>query len=230
MITLLGVGHVFDIKNAVENAILKRNPSLICLELDELRFNSLLNKGQKKKSPFFYRILASFQEKAAEEYGTEVGEEMLSAINTARKINAKISLIDMDARDMLKRILKYMSFKERIKFIISIFAGFFVKKEKIEEEMKRYEQNQSNYIEEFGKEFPTIKRILIDERNQFMANAIKKLSEEHKNMVVVIGDGHIEGLKVLLAEKEIEVIRLGELRNFDEKREGQNITYTYTWQ
>lgn len=228
MITLLGVGHVFDIKNAVENAILKRTPSLICLELDEFRFNSLLDKGQKKKSPFFYRILARFQEKTAEEYGTGVGEEMLSAINTARKINAQISLIDMDARDMLKRIFKYMTLKERIKFIISIFAGFFVKKEKIEEEMKRYEQNQSDYIEEFGKDFPTIKRILIDERNQFMANAIKKLSEKHKNMVVVIGDGHIEGLKVLLAEKEIEVIRLGELRNFDEKREGQSITYTYT--
>lgn len=227
MITILGVGHVFDIKKSVESVILRRKPSLICLELDSTRYHSLLNKGDKKKTFFFYRLLARFQEKSAEEYGTEVGDEMLSAIQTAKKINAQIALIDMDAREMLKRILKEMSFKERIKFIISIFAGLFVKKEKIEEELKRYEQNQSNYIEEFGKEFPTIKKILIDERNNYMANTIKKLSEEHSNIVVVVGDGHIEGLKVLLQEKEIEIIRLRELRNFSENE--QNITYTYTW-
>jgi pheromone shutdown protein TraB len=212
MITLIGVGHVFDISRNLENAIIQRNPSVVCVELDPARYHALTSKGSEREAPIVYRVLARFQERIAKKYGTQVGSEMLTAVETARKLNAKLAFIDMDANRIVANFWKTMTFKERVKFMLALFSSIFVRKKRIEKELKRFEENEDHYMEGFGREFPTAKRVLIDDRNVHMANAIKKINEEHENIVAVIGDGHVEGIRSLLGEKDVEIIRLSQLR------------------
>ena len=117
MITLIGVGHVFDINKSLENAIIQRNPQVVCIELDPVRYQALLSKGSDRDAPIVYRVLARFQEKIAKKYGTQVGSEMLTAIDTAKMLNAKLAFIDMDANRIVSNFWKSMTFKERVKFM-----------------------------------------------------------------------------------------------------------------
>ena len=58
-------------------------------------------------------------------------------------------------------------------------------------------------------------RKLIDERNDYMAEQIRTYAEKYDNIVVVVGDFHVEGLTKLLEGKEIRKIRLGDILNKD---------------
>jgi pheromone shutdown protein TraB len=225
MITLIGVGHVFDIKHNVEQLITERNPSVVCVELDKIRYKALVEKTPRDRSPLIYQLLARFQEKIADKYGVGVGEEMISAINTAKKIGARLAFIDVEATDSFDNFWNSMSFKERLKFTVGALGGLFVRKKTVERELKRFEKNQDQYMEMFGKEFPTVKRQLIDYRDKYMATAIKKINQNYDDIVAVIGDGHILGVKKELETQyqteekrlNIEIIRLSKVRAMKKK-------------
>jgi pheromone shutdown protein TraB len=87
-------------------------------------------------------------------------------------------------------------------------------------------------MEQIGKKFPTIKRVLIDERNMYMVQKLVGISGQHERVVAVVGDGHVPGLSKLLTEKNIafETVRLSDLRNQKESDSGSatasfNINY-----
>jgi pheromone shutdown protein TraB len=230
MITLIGVGHVFDINKSLETAIIKRNPSVVCVELDPARYQALYSKNRERDLPVVYMMLARFQEKIAKKYGTQVGSEMLTAIEAAKILNAKVAFIDLDASNIVANFWKSMTFKERIKFIFALFTSVFIRKKRIEKELRKFEENEGYYLESFEKEFPAAKRVLIDDRNVHMAESIKKISAEHENVVAVIGDGHVEGIKKLLSPSNVEIIRLSQLRageseNVDEVTISYEISY-----
>jgi pheromone shutdown protein TraB len=206
MITLIGVAHVFDISKSLENAIIKRNPAVVCVELDAARYQALYSRDSNREAPFVYKMLAGLQENIAKKYGAQVGSEMLTAIETAKTLNAKLAFIDMDASKIVSNFWRTMTFSERVKFLFALFSSLFMK------ELKRFEENDQFYLESFGKEFPTAKRVLIDDRNIYMAKAIKKINEKHENIVAVIGDGHVEGIRRLLDPVDVEIIRLSQLR------------------
>jgi pheromone shutdown protein TraB len=229
MITLIGVAHVFDISRSLENAIVKANPSVVCVELDPARYHALYSKGKERELPFIYMMLARFQEKIAKKYGTEVGSEMITAIETAKTLNAKLAFIDMEASKIVAQFWKSMTFSERVKLFFALFTSIFIRKKRIEKELERFEENDEYYMESFGKEFPTAKTILIDDRNVYMAESILKLSEKYENIVAVIGDGHVEGIKKLLQTPDIEIIRLSQLRS-SESQKVDEVTISYNIQ
>jgi pheromone shutdown protein TraB len=229
MITLIGVGHVFDISRNLENAIIARNPSVVCVELDPARYQALYSKERATDVPFIYGMLARFQEKIAKKYGTEVGSEMITAVETAKMLNAKLAFIDMEASKIVADFWRSMSFSERVKLIFALVSSIFVRKKRIEKELARFEENDEYYMESFGKEFPTAKTVLIDDRNQYMAQSILKLSEKYENIVAVVGDGHVEGIKKLLQTPDIEIIRLKQLRESDPKHSDE-VTISYVVQ
>ncbi|MEW6069723.1 MAG: TraB/GumN family protein, partial [Candidatus Thermoplasmatota archaeon] len=107
--------------------------------------------------------------------------------------------------------------------------GLLVRKKRLEEELEKFEKTYDQYIEIFGNEFPTVKRILIDERDQHMANALRNLCSKHKKVLAVVGEGHTEGLKKLLSDLEIEIIRLSELRKMAVKsKTASEVSVGYT--
>ena len=220
MITLIGVGHVFDIKRNIEQLIIERSPHVVCVELDKVRYQALLSNEPREGAPIVYKMLARFQERIAKKYGVGVGEEMISAIDTAKKIGAQLAFIDIEASNTFDQFWRSMSAMERLKLTLGAFGGLFVRKKHIERELKRFEKNQDSYMELFGREFPTVKKALIDNRDKYMANAIHKISQRYDNIVAVIGDGHILGVKKALETKsepatqelELEIIRLSKVR------------------
>jgi len=224
MITLIGTGHVFDLTNALLAIFEEKQPDAIAVELDQERYQALLlrntdpstYKNAKKNLPAIYKILATFQENMAEQYGVNAGDEMLTAITYSQSHQLPVAFIDANAQSLFIHMWKTMPFLEKFKLLISGLGGFFISKKKVESELKSYEENFDSYIEEIGKKFPTIKRTLIDERNEHMAQRLTKLHETYQRIVVCIGDGHVPGISKLLEHQQIpyETIRLQELQTW----------------
>jgi len=225
MITLIGVGHVFDIGREIENIILNRKPGIVGVELDPARYHALMSKEPKKNVPFVYRMLAVFQQTIAKKYKVSVGSEMLAAIETAKKIGVGIAFIDMESTYVFSKIWKSMGFSERIKLLFSGFAGIFVRKERVEKEIEKFETEYDRYMEILDSEFPILKKVLIDERNNYMSNRIRELNKKYENIVAIVGDGHIEGMKKLLDDLNPEIVRLSALRKTS--TESVSIGYEY---
>jgi len=223
MITIIGTGHVFNLSQGILSVLNDRQPDIVCVELDKQRFNALvLRKNNpeayweaRKKTSAIYRLLARFQDSMAKEYGVEAGDEMMTAIDYAQGHQLPVAFIDLNAQYMFSKMLKSMSFSEKIKLLFSGFSGFFISKKRVEKELKKHDSNFDEYIEQIGDKFPTVKRVLIDERNEYMVKQLVKADEEYGKIVAVMGDGHIPGISGLLESKNVdfESVRLKDLRN-----------------
>jgi pheromone shutdown protein TraB len=225
MITLIGTGHVFNLSQALLNIFEDKQPDILCVELDKQRYNALQIKQQdperykqsQKNLPIIYKMLSRFQDGMAKEYGVIAGDEMLTTINFAKTHQLPIAFIDMNAQRLFKRMLKSMSLSEKFKLLFSGFGGFFVSKKRVESELQKIEKDFDQIIDKIGKKFPTIKRVLIDERNMYMVQQLVSADKQYGKVIAVVGDGHIPGLSTLLNDQNIdyETIRLNELRSFD---------------
>ena len=213
MITLLGVGHVFDLGRAIRSEILARRPRVVALELDPIRYHALMSRSPRAHGFSPLALIAQFQVRLARQYGVEVGDEMVSAARAAQEIGSEIALIDQDSRAILGRLWHDMSFAERVRLVASSIGGFFTRKERVEAELQRFYQNEPGFLKEFARELPTAKRILIDERDTAMARSIRQLADTKGDVVAVVGEGHVEGLLQQLAGAMIQVVHLQELRS-----------------
>jgi pheromone shutdown protein TraB len=213
MITIVGVGHVFDISEAVRRIIVERRPQAVCIELDPLRYRALMDRKRSARVPLQYRLLAYLQDRLAEQFGTEVGDEMLAAVSAAEEVGAQVALIDMDAGAVFKKLWSSMPLREKFRMLTSAVLSLFLTKERVEEEIEQYEGHEDEYIQALGREMPTLKAVLIDDRNGHMATALKDLSSKHPRIVAVVGDGHVPGLLQNLAPLETEAIRLKDIRS-----------------
>jgi pheromone shutdown protein TraB len=219
MITLVGVGHVFDIEGQVRSIIKRTGPAAVGVELDKARYDALMNPGEEREAPLAYRLLAFTQRRIAKQYDQSVGSEMLAAVNEAGVLGSEVLFIDVDASMMFRKLWTQMPFKEKVLMLFSGVTGMVISKKKVESEMKKFEENEKGYLELLGKEFPTVKKVLIDDRNEVMARRIEIAEQKYGNVLAVIGDGHIEGVQHLLNRPDISVIRLKELREMNPDEE-----------
>ncbi len=225
MITVIGVGHVFDIGGQVRQAILNRHPRVVGVELDKARYWALTNREGREGGGVMYKLLSHFQRKIAHEYGVEVGDEMLAATRTAGEIGADVAFLDMDSTFVLNRLWTSMAFEERIKLMVSTFVSLFMGKKQVEKELQRFSEDSKSYIDEFAEQFPSVKRILIDDRDKYIADGLRQLASKYERVLAVIGDGHVDGITQHLSDLDPEVIRLKELR---ESTQASNATMSFT--
>lgn len=217
MITLVGVGHVFDIAAQVKQVIQERSPGAVCIELDQERYEALRHPRERRDVPLPYKLLAFMQKRMAQQYGGEVGNEMLAAADEANEINAHLLLIDSEAGNLFNRLWVEMSFRERVMLMVASVGGLLMTRKRIDDEMDNFQDNEAIYLEQMGKEFPTIKRVLIDERNQVMGGRIMGAEMRFGNVVALVGDGHVDGIVALINRQDVEVIRLKALRDIPVK-------------
>src|SRR3990170_7029063 len=130
MITLLGVGHVFDIGRAVRESILERRPRVVALELDPTRYQALMSRSPRSRGASILDLLARFQSRIASKYGVEVGDEMVAAARAAQEAGSELALIDDDSREILLRVWKGMAVREKWRLLSSTFIGFFAGQER----------------------------------------------------------------------------------------------------
>lgn len=212
MITLLGVGHVFDLERSVRTQILARRPRVVALELDPVRYAFLMNRGPHAPRPSLFGLLALFQARIADQYGVQVGDEMVAAARAAAEAGSELALIDRDSRVTLQRAWTEMAFQERVRLFMSAITSLFVRPKRVEAELDRFYRDEKAYVDEFARELPTVKRVLIDERDAYMADALRQIHASKGEVVAVVGDGHVEGLSRLLAGTPVEVVRLRDLQ------------------
>lgn len=220
---IVGVGHVFRIGDAIQSLIAQEAPQVVALELDAQRYQGLLARQQGaapaaqdlKRAPRVYRALAKFQESVAESYGVEVGSEMLAAVQAAGRVGARVALVDRPAEEAVRRLWREMTWREKGRLLWSSLVARFApgRAANVESEIQRYQTDPAKYLEELGREFPAVKRVLLDERNQFMAAHLRSLARESKTLALV-GDGHVDGLLQLLDDLKPRAVRLAELRAF----------------
>ncbi len=232
MLTLVGVGHVFDLKRQIRDVIVDRKPSVVGIELDRVRFEALQERDRRGDAPVLYRLLSFFQERVADKYGGHVGDEMLAAAEAARDVGAELALIDLDSAQVFQRVWGDMAFEERVKLIVAAVAGMFTSRRRVEKELARFEEDNAAYMGEFASQFPHIKRVLIDDRDAHMARTLRSLHETRGRVVAVVGDGHVEGISRQLGDVPLEVIRLRTLRTgtpppSPPSTEGASVTFSF---
>lgn len=217
MITLIGTGHVFDIGARVRDEIRRRAPHVVGIELDGPRYHALRSRNKDRRGmPIVYRLLADFQTRIANEYGVEAGDEMLAASDEARAMGVPVALIDKDAQQTFHRLRKEMRFGEKMRLLGSAVVGLvpILPGKSVEKQVEEMQEDYSSYFVEMGKRFPTLKRVLLDERNEHMARALAQMATTNERVVAVMGDGHVDGVRDLLVTLglPVETVRLKEMR------------------
>jgi len=225
MITIIGVGHVFDIGGQVRQVVVSRQPTVVGVELDQERYHALNNRHGREDTGVLYRLLSHFQRRIAHEYGVEVGDEMLAATKAAGEVGADIAFLDMDSAMVLSRLWGSMTFEEKVKLFISTIAALFVGKKQVERELKRFDEDRTSYLDEFASQFPSVKKILIDDRDKYIAQGVRQLASKYERVVAVVGEGHVDGMLQQLADLGPEVVRLRELRS---ATPDSNVSFSFT--
>ena len=208
-ITLIGTAHVSrESADLVGQVIEEEKPDTVCVELCQSRYQSIRQKNRwqnsdlikviKEKKAFLLLsnlMLAYFQKKIGQKLGIKPGEEIMRAIQAAEVVGAPIHLADRDIRTTLARTWHLMGLWTKIKlltqFLSSVGELGDIKEEDIEK-MKSKDVLET-LLSEIGESFPEIRRILIDERDQYLAHKIR--NAPGKRIVAVVGAGHVPGVQ-----------------------------------
>ena len=224
MITLIGIGHVFSIREAVKYIIHGKKPNAVCVELDKYRYK-MLKRGIRDTEglPLVYKRLQKIYDRAAELQGADVGEEMIAAVDAAEELGIPHYFIDVEAGPMVKDNMKAFTLGQKIKLFSSVLGASILPKKTLEKGIKAIEKNPELAMKEFEKRFPDLKRDLIDYRDRYMADGIKKLSNYHSDMAVVIGEGHMPGITRQLKGFDVESVHLNKVLEIAKKLENGSI-------
>jgi len=205
---IVGTAHISrQSADLVKKVIDEEKPDVVCVELDEKRFKALSEKNrwenldlktiirEKQLSTLMINlVLASYQKKLGEKLGVSPGTELLEATKTAQTNNIPIELCDREVRITLRRAWRSMSFWQKMKFMTGGLAGLFEDQELTEEKLAELRSKDvlSEMMEELGKALPVLKRVLIDERDTYIAEKMKRANG--KKIVSVVGAGHVNGI------------------------------------
>ncbi len=202
--------------NAAREVVLKIKPDVVAVELDRARYHQLLSPQREQSTqPSFdgdtvsemMNQIALLERNLGQLTGSMAGDEMLAAIQAGREIHAKIALVDRPI-EATAQALMHVPLTEIYKLSEMIPGAA----SEVEEggtsnlmEMLRDAKNVDDLMKEFRKEFPMLSNALIDQRDVYIAKALKSiLSDVEGKIVVVLGSGHIDGvtniLKKLLEE------------------------------
>ena len=212
---IVGTAHVLrESVDRVCKVIEDVKPDAVAVELCPKRLHALMAKEPSislsdviksgNVSLAILQIILSFlQRKIGEKTGVRPGEEMLAAIRKAKEIGADVILIDRDIEITFNRLWYNISIIEKLKLFWQIFRSLFSK----EDEVENILSNVDKLVEEFRKIGPKASKILIDERDAYMAYNILKASEKYEKIVVIVGAGHRKGIERYLKNpKEIPQI------------------------
>jgi len=211
---LIGTAHVSkESVELVRETIEKESPDVVAVELCEQRHHAIAEKKRwdeteiskviKEGKGYLFLaqlFLTNFQRRIGDELGVKPGSEMVAAMHMAKERNIRVALVDRDIQVTLKRAIRRMSFFEKARIAFGLMSGMFVEEEDTKKMMEQLKDTDvlTEMMEELGREVPSIKEVLVDERNKYIADRILEL--EAKKIVVVIGAGHVEGIRGLLSK------------------------------
>ncbi len=143
--------------------------------------------------------LSAYQKRLAEKIGVEPGQEMVKAIELSKEYGLPLEVVDRDITTTLQRIYQGVSFWQKLKLFSSLVASIFVGEEVTEQQVEDLKEGDMlhSLVEEFGEVLPSVKKVLIDERDQYMVGKLvemAKASDGPKNILAMVGAGHLVGM------------------------------------
>jgi pheromone shutdown-related protein TraB len=233
-IIIVGTAHVSEksVRKVVET-IEREQPDIVAVELCKGRYDALKGKVQVSQIPikellsegkvYFFMVhwlLAYIQKKIGDEMGVQPGAEMINAIDAAEASGAKVALIDRDIQVTLQRFWSKMGFIEKIRMVgalIGAALGFGDGKD-IDIDNITDQDMVTMLTEELRGIAPTAAKVLIDERDAYIAgNLVRAASGGGKKIVAVVGAGHRSGIENYLKHPET-IPPLGTLMDVPKKR------------
>ncbi|MEH7176995.1 TraB/GumN family protein [Neobacillus vireti] len=220
-IILIGTAHVS--KQSVEQVkevIDREQPDSVCIELDEQRYKSIMEGNKWRETDIFKVIkekkatllimnlaISSFQNRLAKQFDTKPGQEMIQGIESAKEIGAELVLADRNIQITFSRIWSNVGIWGKGQLLTSIFYSIFNKESISEEELEKMKtQDTLNAsLAEISEAFPKLKKPLIDERDQYLAQKIKEAPG--KKVVAVLGAAHVPGItKEIHKEQDLQAL------------------------
>lgn len=213
---LIGTAHISQAsKDLVRETIEAESPDTVCVELDEGRLNSIKDPDRWKKTDLRQVIknkqlgtlianlvLGSYQKRMGAQTGVKPGSELKEAVDVAEAKGHELVLADRDIKITLRRTWACTPWYRKFNLLGGLFASIFDKTEVSEEELAKIKEQDAlnGMMQEFGKSFPEVKQVLIDERDQYLASKIK--NAPGNKVIAVVGAGHMRGIASYIEENK----------------------------
>lgn len=217
-INLIGTAHVSrESIEEVAQAIREEKPGMVCVELDEGRYAAISQKENwerldvakvfKEGRGFLLianLVLSGFQRRLGNELGVKPGEEMKTAIETAKEMGIPYSLCDREVQITLRRAWARCGLWSRCKLLASLLSGAFTTEKLSADEIENLKKRSEldGMMSELAAYLPGVKETLIDERDRYLAAKIWAASAPAEpqtgqvcGVVAVVGAGHLQGIK-----------------------------------
>ena len=190
-VVIVGTSHVSGGSvEEVEQTLESEEPDLVSVELDPERLEALRGGGwedmdvaeamKSGKGPMLaFQLLAQIYQRRLGD--SEPGKEMLTAVNYAEETSTDLLLADRPLSQTVAE-LKNLGLREKLRGLKLLLSS---SDEDVDVE------NAESLIEELDAA-PGVRRVLIDDRNQEMAERI--LGSDFDRAVAIVGAGHVSGL------------------------------------
>lgn len=219
-VLLLGSAHVIDLSGPIRERLDAAPLQAIALELDPSRAAVLeepsgATPASRSSAPPLIRLWGVLQRRLGAELGQGAGGEMRVAARFAKERQLPVFLIDDPFDLTVRRLLGALSPLERVKLVAGAVIGLVIPARMVKTELDHYSEAPGDYTDQIRTNFPTVARVLIDERNEHMAARIEEMWRRGlRQIAVVVGDAHVPGLAQALQKRQlpVEAVTFGQLR------------------
>ena len=221
---LIGTAHISkQSAEQVKEVIQLEKPDSVCIELDEQRYQSIM-EGSKWKDTDIFKVIkekkatlllmnlviSSFQRRMAKHLNIQAGQEMIQGIQSAKELGAHLVLADRNIQITFSRIWHNVGLWGKMQLLTQIVYSIFSDDTISEEELEKMKSQDmlNSILNEFTEHFPKLKKPLIDERDEYLAQKIKEAPGN--KIVAVLGAAHVPGIKEEI-KKEHDLKALSQL-------------------
>ena len=231
-VELLGTAHVSrasaeEVRRRIESGAYRA----VAIELDASRHAALVDPDRMLKTDLFTVLrrgqagamaanlaLGAFQQRLADQYGIEPGQEMREAIAAAEAADLPLMLIDRDIGVTLRRVYRNVPWWRRVELMVGLGASVLSREEIPEEEIERLKEGDvlEATFAEFAEHSERLYEPLIAERDRYMAARLWQEAggidaegsdaassdgdADPRPILAVVGAGHLAGIRRTLEE------------------------------
>ncbi|MBN1647036.1 MAG: TraB/GumN family protein [Spirochaetales bacterium] len=207
-IILIGTAHMSHSSIDEVNTVIDNDkPDHVCVEIDEARYKTMTEGTDWKKMNIYQVIrqkkgfllmanlvLSSYQKKIGAGMGITPGEEMMAAVRKAQENNIPFSFADREVHVTLSRAWRKSSWWNKNKLMALLVSSIFSREKLTEDDIEKLKKKSAleDMMDEMAGYLPSIKSVLIDERDRFLATRI--FQAPGNKTVAVVGAGHANGI------------------------------------
>jgi pheromone shutdown protein TraB len=187
-VVLVGTAHISpESIEEVKDLIRSERPARVCVEIDSGRWQSInegkgwanLDIGKILKEGKGFLLMANlalsgFQRRMGEGVGVRPGDEMLSAVRAAEELGIPYDFCDREVQLTLKRAWAKSGLWNKAKLVASLAESAFSNEKLSEAEIEKLKDRSEleEMMGELADFLPSVKEVLIDERDRFLAARI----------------------------------------------------------